>query len=49
MKIKLKDKTFSYRFATEKDIDDINRFDKRINQEIDKRFYFRHTKKCLRI
>jgi len=47
MKVKLKDKTFTYRFATEKDVDIINRFDKRIFTEATTRFYFRHPKKML--
>jgi ribosomal protein S18 acetylase RimI-like enzyme len=48
MKIKLKDKTFTYRFATEKDIDTINRFDINIYKKVNHDFYFRHTKKILK-
>ena len=48
MKIKLKDKIFTYRFATEKDIDTINRFDINIYRKVNPDFYFRHTKTRLR-
>ncbi|MFA5745539.1 MAG: GNAT family N-acetyltransferase [archaeon] len=44
MKVKLKDKTFTYRFAKEEDIDKINRFDINIYKQVDHRFYFRHNK-----
>ncbi len=44
MKIKLKEKTFNYRFSNEKDIDIINNFDKNIYQNVDKKIYNRHNK-----
>ena len=48
MKIKLKDKIFTCRFATEKDIDVINRFDINIYKKVNHDFYFRHTKTKLK-
>jgi ribosomal protein S18 acetylase RimI-like enzyme len=48
MKITLKDKTFTYRFATEKDIDVINKFDINIYRQVDHNFYFRHNKTKLK-
>lgn len=48
MKIKLKDKIYTYRFATEKDIDVINRFDINIYRQVNHDFYFRHTKEILK-
>lgn len=48
MKLKLKDKIFTYRFATEKDIDILNRFDINIYKKVNPDFYFRHTKKMLK-
>lgn len=44
MKIKLKDKIFTYRFAKEEDIDIINKFDINIYRQVDHRIYFRHNK-----
>jgi GNAT superfamily N-acetyltransferase len=44
MKIKLKDKIFTYRFAKEEDIDIINKFDINIYRKVDHRIYFRHNK-----
>ncbi|HOZ35606.1 MAG TPA: GNAT family N-acetyltransferase [archaeon] len=48
MKVKLKDKIFTYRFATEKDIDIINKFDINIYRQVNHDFYFRHTKEILK-
>lgn len=48
MRIKLKDKVFTCRFATEKDIDILNRFDINIYRKVNPDFYFRHTKKMLK-
>ena len=48
MKIKLKDKIFTCRFATEKDIDVINRFDINIYKKVNHDFYFRHNKTKLK-
>ncbi len=46
MKIKLKDKVFSYRFAKKEDADIINKFDKIINSDKeDSKYYLRHNKK----
>lgn len=48
MRIKLKDKVFTCRFATEKDIDTLNRFDINIYRKVNPDFYFRHTKTMLK-
>lgn len=48
MKIKIKDKIFTCRFATEKDIDAINKFDINIYRKVNHDFYFRHTKTKLK-
>ena len=48
MKIKLKDKIFTYRFAKEEDIDIINRFDINIYKKVNHDFYFRHNETKLK-